>query len=226
MSGTSYFRRLVVAALRAGAGLAHASFTVITSQADFLGSVAAPGQDSFDDLGAGVAGSPLVRLTGGPAYGYTVRSVFDGGSNLDDTFYNTRVGGDTWLTANSSTNSVQFSNFSGGVKAIGGYLFATDIDGLLVPGQTLQLKVTDANNLTTTQTLVAGSASAFIGLVSTVPLQSLSFTSPSQNPAINWPTVNDLILASPTAAVPELRSWALMLAGLGFVVLSTRRRRD
>jgi hypothetical protein len=207
-------KSLAVAALLLTASAARADITVYTSQTSFLAALSAPGVDTFDDLSIQSYASPLARTAG--SYGYTASTT------LTPFFYGAGTPGDTWLSTNTNTDTVTFSNFSSGVRGVGGQFFGSDIFGAFAPGATLTLTATDASG-TVTQTLLNATTASFLGFVSDGALASLTLTGGQQGGI--WPTVNNLTLgAAPVPAVPEAQTWAILLAGLGMVALLARRR--
>src|SRR6058998_1722763 len=99
-----------MAALLCASAAANAGITVYTSQADFLAAVSAPGTDTYNDLSVTPIGFVVDRTAG--AYSYTVSSV--------NGLWGAGGPGDYWLTNDTRTDSITFSNFSAGVSAFGG----------------------------------------------------------------------------------------------------------
>lgn len=193
---------------------ARADITVYTSQTAFLAAVSAPGVDTFDDLAIVPYASPLSRSAG--SYSYTASTV------LSPFFYGAGTAGDAWLSSNANQDTVTFSGFSSKVHAVGGEFFGSNIFGDFAPGATVTLAATDTDG-TVTQTLQNATTSSFLGFVSDGPLTSLTLMDDQQSGI--WPTTNNLTLgAAAVPAVPEARTWAILLAGLGMVGLLARRR--
>src|SRR4051794_12862072 len=111
---------LTCAALTLIGGGSHAALTVFTSQPSFLGAVSSPGVDAFNGLSITTSTpSPLSRVTGSYTYIAAASSSFFGSGSAAD----------PWLSTNSATDSITFSGFGGGVSAIGGNFFGTDVNG-------------------------------------------------------------------------------------------------
>ena len=229
MSRILKLNSLAVAALLAFSGLSQASFTVVTSESAFRGMVVTWGVDTFDDLVGNADQEVLATLarttTYGASYGYEANTSVD-----FNRFYVAASPIDKYLSP-SAQGRISLTGFSIDVNAIGGYFFATgsnltptgDLELLL--GLPLTLVATDVNGASTTSPFNGASATSFLGFVSTVPLRSLSIEISAAS--VGYPTLNNLYLASAVAAVPELRTGAMMLAGLGFIGLSAGRlRRD
>jgi hypothetical protein len=207
----------IAATLLLAAGAAHAEITVYTSQTAFLAAVSAPGVDTFDDLNIGAAyTSPLNRTAG--SYSYTASTA------LSPFFFGAGASGDHWLSTDANQETVTYSNFSNGVRGVGGQFFGSDVFGDFTPGATLVLTATDASG-TVTQTLLNTTTASFLGFVSDGALATVTLMGGFQ--AGTWPTTNNLILGAAAVsvpAVPEARTWAILLAGLGLVGLLARRR--
>jgi hypothetical protein len=200
-------KSLCVATLLSAACGAQAEITVYTNQADFLNAVKAPGVDTYDDLALAPYDETLLRSAG--AYTY---SAYSGGG-----LYGAGVPGDSWLSNNYPNNPIVFSSFSGNVSAFGGSFFASDVFGGYVPGGSLVLTALDGSALS--YSLEGATRDGFLGFVSDAPLAGVTLQ--GLGGGEYWPTANNVVLA-----VPEPGTYAMLLAGLGFVgVLSRRRER-
>ncbi len=226
MTSRNFSRRWVaVAALVGLSGASQAALSVFTDQAAFLKAVTAPETLTFEDLpvsGPGLPVSGPLFMTAG-AYSDTASAS---GSAIDPTipvnsFYSAGSASDLWLTTNASDSAITFSGFSPNVRAVGGYFFASDIEGNPVANHAISVLAVDGSGLSSLQRFSDTTPTSFLGFVSTGPLISVT-VSAEQLVVYTWPTVNNLILAT---AVPEPETYALLLAGLAVVGFVARRRR-
>lgn len=196
-------KSLIAAMLLCGAVSAQAQITVYTERDAYLGAVGTYGVDDFDDLSVQRYDSPLSRNAG--SFAYTVSAP--GGLYPGGEF------GDIWLSTNTRTDTVVFSNFAPGITGFGGYFFASDVFGGYTPNGSLLFTALDGTTLN--YTLDNATTTSFLGFVSESPLVSVSLTSNGEY----WPTANNLTLAMP---VPEPSTYGMMALGLG--LLAWRRR--
>jgi hypothetical protein len=98
------------------------------------------------------------------------------------------------------------------VSAFGGNFFATDFVGQYTTGN-LVLTAMDGSALT--YSLNGATTSSFLGFVSSSPLTEVRLGTAGSY----WPTANNVVLA-----VPEPATYGMLLAGLGFVGVMSRRR--
>jgi hypothetical protein len=195
---------LCAAALLCAAAAAQADITVYTSQAAFLAAVQAPGIDTYDDLRVIGYGNSLDRTAGAYTYDvYSAGGLYGAGG----------AAGDYWLSNNQRINPMVFSNFSDGVSAFGGNFFASNINGQYTKGN---LVLTAIDGTVLTYNLAGAATSTFLGFVSSAPLAAVTL---GNDGGIYWPTANNVVLA-----VPEPATYGMLLAGLGFVGVMTRRR--
>jgi hypothetical protein len=201
----SLLKPLCAAALLCAAAAAQADITVYTSQADFLAAVQAPGVDTFDDLTVMQYGETLNRTAGAYTYdAYSATGLWGAGGD----------GGDYWLSDNVRVNPIVFSNFSGGVRGFGGNFFASDVLGQYTTGN---LILTAIDGTALTYSLAGATTTDFLGFVSTAPLLAVTL---GTDGGTYWPTANNVVLA-----VPEPATYGMLLAGLGFIGMMSRRRR-
>ena len=215
MSHRFLLKPLAAALLVCAAGASHAAITVYTSMAAFNTATSARSTDTFAGLSiTGSTPTPVVRTVG--PYSYTANAtpagLFFGGGTTADPF----------LSTNTATDTIVFNAFTGGVRAVGGNFFGSDVSGAYAAGG-ITITATDASG-TVTQTLAAPTQSSFLGFVSTGAMTSVTVVSIQPLSGFLWPSVDNLVLAS-AVAVPEPGTYGLMFAGLGIVGLVARRRR-
>jgi hypothetical protein len=204
---------LAAAALLAAAGASQAAITVYTTQASYLAAITSPGVDTYTGFSiTGSTPSPITRSAGPYTYTASVSTT---------SFFGAGTTANPWLSTNTATDSITFNAFSGGVSAIGGNFFGSDISGLFAAGNVL-LVATDSLGATSTQTITGATTSSFLGFVSTGLVTSLVLSAVQPATPL-WPTADNLTLG--IAAVPEPQTYAMLLAGLGFVGFMARRRR-
>lgn len=201
---------LVAVLALAGRPLA-AQPTVYTDRAAFLAALGAAGLaevgvDDFDDLTPGELSSPLARTAG--SFGYTASASTTG-------LYVAGAGSDRWLSTNTATDVLTLGGFATPVRAIGTFLFGTDLAGAFRAGTTLTIRATALDGAST-RTVVAGSTATFLGFLATTSLQSLTVEAVQPADDLAWPTLDGVTLAGagPTSVVPEPGSLALLGAGL------------
>ncbi len=206
---------LAAAALLAVAGASQAAITVYTTQASYLAAVSASGVDTYTGFSiVGSTPSPITRSAG--PYGYTA-------SVTTTSFFGAGTTANPWLSTNTASDSITFGTFTGGVSAAGGNFFGSDIAGAFSAGN-VTLVATDSLGATSTQTIVGATTSSFLGFVSTGLMTSLVLSAVQPTPNFLWPTTDNLTLGV-AAPIPEPQTYAMLLAGLGFVGYMARRRR-
>jgi hypothetical protein len=207
-AGTSL---LAMLALMLAPTIAHAQFTVYTNLADYLAAVSAPATDTYDDLALDEFSEfPFTRTVS--SYSYQVSAPLG--------TYVVGTEDDSWLSTNEETDILTLDNFSGGVAGIGGFFFATNFDGDVLPGTQLVLTVSN-NGGTSVFDVTSAGPSDFRGFVSL----NGNITSLSVAASESFSTVNDLVLGGSTVVVPEPTAFALLVAGACGLALSARRRR-
>jgi hypothetical protein len=215
ISKKTVLRAVSLAALLAVSGASQAALTVYTSLAAFNAVTVLQGTDQYNGfLITGSTPSPINRSTQvGTLYSYTAAAS-------TSSFFGAGTTGNPWLSTNLATDSITFTNFSGGINSIGGNFFGSDINGAFLAGD-VTLTVTDSLGATSTVTITGATTSSFRGWQSSGAGTITSLTiSAVQTASPLWPTVDNLVLA-----VPEPGTYAMMLAGLGAVSLVARRRR-
>jgi hypothetical protein len=221
---------VVLAALVASAGASQAAITVYTSLAAFTAATSAPGTDTFAGLSVTAATpSPITRTAG--VYGYTANPGPAG------TFYAGGTAANPFLSTNTYSDTITFNAFTGGVAAIGGNFFGSNISGQFITGN-MVLVATDSTGATSTQTITGATLTSFLGFVSTGTMSSMTLCAVNVSlgrcvgpndigvaPFV-WPSADNLVLAKAVAAIPEPSTYAMLLAGLGAVGFVARRRRS
>ncbi|MDQ2819816.1 MAG: PEP-CTERM sorting domain-containing protein [Pseudomonadota bacterium] len=216
MIKTSTLRWLAFAFLACQASFSQANLVAYTTQAGFTAATTAQGTDTYAGFSiTGTTPSPITRTAG--AYSYTA-------AVSTTTFFGAGTTANPWLSTNTATATITFSNFTNGAQAIGGNFFGSNINGNFQLGSIL-ITATDVSGAVT-QTIVNATTTSFLGFVSTNTLLSLTVASVQPASSVLWATVDNLVLArraADVAAVPEPGSIALLLAGLGIIVMLARR---
>src|SRR4051794_6649745 len=195
-------KRLACAALMIIAGGSQAALTVFTSQASFLGAVTSPGVDAFNGFSTTQATpSPMNRAAGPYTY---VAAASDG-------FFGAGSVANPSLSTNTASDQITFSGFGGGVSAIGGNFFGTDVNGAFLSGGTITLRATDSFGAISTQNVVNAGVTSFLGFVSTGTLTSLVVSAVQPVNSFTWPTIDNLTLAQAAGPIPEPETYAIML---------------
>jgi len=201
----------LAAALGAVSSTSHAALTAFTTPASFAAATMAPATDTFSLLPIDFIASPSSR-TSGP-YSYVASApggLFGAGSAANP-----------WLSTNLSGTTLTFGSFGGGVSAIGGSFFGSDIAGAFLAGQNLTLTAMDSVGASLTQTINNSTQTSFLGFASTGTLVSLAVSIANPNA---FASVDNLVLAQ-TAPIPEPETYAMLLAGLATLAIVGRRRR-
>lgn len=200
------------AAIGVFSGASHAALTVFNSSASFAAATTASATDTFALLPLDFLTSPSTRPAG--AYSYVVSAP--GG------LYGIGSAANPALSTNLAGTTITFNTFTGGVRAIGGSFFGTDIAGAFLAGQNVSLTATDSLGATLTQSIVNPTQTSFLGFASTGSLVSLAVSVANLSA---FAAVDNLVLAQSVAAVPEPETYAILLAGIGALLGFARRRR-
>lgn len=194
-------------ALVAASGSASAAIVTYSTPAAFNAATTAQATDTFNNLPLAVVPSPINRVV--TPYAYTASAT--------NGFFPAGTSGDVWLSTNTATNPITINNFTGGVFAIAGFFFASDIGGAFTAGS-ISVTVTDASG-SVTQILSGTPTTGYVGFTSDTGILSLTVTAVQPTAGFVWPTVNDLTLGT---LIPTPGAAALL--GLGGLVASRRRR--
>jgi hypothetical protein len=192
--------------------------TTFTNQATFLGNVA-PGfyLENFNTLStAGPTASPLPTFSNG-VFSY-IASVPSGGS-----FFGANSFGTPAVSLNVATDTILITFTSGNVTALGGNIFASDINGSATTGD-IAVVLSDGTNLIVSSPTVPASPGPFRGFISDTPITSLSLT--GGDTPTRWATLDNLYVGtSSVTAVPFEFSPVLGLTVLGGLWGANRLRK-
>lgn len=204
--------KVAASALLVGAcGASQAALSIFTTAASFAAATATPAVDAFTGIPLAFISSPIVRTVG--AYGYSASA--NGGLFGAGTVVNPA------LSTNLAGDTIVFNGFTGGVQAMGGMFYGSDILGAFLPGQNMTLVARDSFGDIATQTILSATTASFVGFASTGALVSVALE--IGNPAA-FSVAENVVLAQ-SALIPEPETYALFLAGLGALAAATRRRK-
>ena len=214
MHPTTLLNRIAVAALLTAAMTAsNAALTTYTSRTTFVDASSAAATDTFDDLAVEtLLGSPLARSAG--TYSYTASAISD--------FSGAGTAGDVAVSTYNSGEAIVISAFTGGVRGVGALIFATTTFGDFLAGRNFTVTATDSLGATAISSITNGTATSFLGFLSTGFITSMSIQIGDSE---SFGTIDNLVLAqAPTPPVPEPASVGMLLAGLGALAFVRRRR--
>jgi hypothetical protein len=204
----------LASALLLCAGSAQAEITAFTSQSAYLAAVGNTGVDDYNDLIQQMYFDQIPRQAG--EYSYSVSA----GPKAPAIWAGTDDYVDFWLTSQNRTDTTTFV-LQGGVAGAGGNFFGSDIYSHPTTAASLLLTATDSTGATVSFTLENPTAQSFVGFVSSADLVSLTVTAGEQ-PGV-WSSIDNFHVS--VAAVPEPGTYAMLLAGLGMLGWTARRRR-
>jgi hypothetical protein len=206
-------RSLSLVALLGIASFANAQTITYNNQATFLANVV-PGYylENFNSLSNGTFYPNPLNFSGN-GFAFTVSAT--------NGLYGAAGNGGSALSTNTATDPITFTFTGAPVTAIGGNFFGSDINGNF---SAANINITLSNGFTTT--LTTPSLTAFSGFtVSSGSISTLTVSSVQPQSGFLWPTVDNLIIGTSTAAVPAPSSFASLLAGAGMGGIMLRRRK-
>ncbi len=207
-----FIKPILIAGLIFSSATSQAAITVYTTLASFNAATANQATDAFTDLSTTAATtSPITRTLGAYKYTATAPLNFFAGGTVANPF----------LSSNNSADTITFDAFTGGVTALGGNFFASDVNGTPITGN-ITISATDSSG-TITRTIVDATTSSFLGFVSTGGLSAVSLFAPQGSTPAPFPSIDNLVLAITVSAVPEPEAYISMLVGLGMLGFIGRR---
>lgn len=196
------------AAVAMAAGASNAAITIHTSLASFNAATTGQATDGFTGFSiTGTTADPITRVVGPYSYRADVSPV--------GLFFGAGTVANPWLSTNTATDSIIFDSFTGGVTAVGGNFFGSNIAGQFQLGDVLVTAVDSSGSVS--QTIVGAQVGSFLGFVSNGALTSVTISAVQPAGGPLWPTVDNLVLAVPTPG-------AVALFGLAGVAGLRRRR--
>jgi hypothetical protein len=189
---------------------AHAAILTFTDRASFLASLASFYENDFESLPANTT-VPAPQSFSGNGFSYDVSS----GANLRVV----QINSDNSLAENVLHNSLNFLNLSSSIRALGGYFFFNDVNGLR-PDSSGTLTASNGIDPDASLSVSNANQTSFFGFFSpSAPLLTVSFSSLSTDRG--FMNVDDLITG---ANVPEPATAALTAAALAAAAILHRRR--
>lgn len=217
MRFSSIARAVTTLAILAAPAAAQAQITAYTSLSSFLAATTNQGTDTFQNLSiTGTTPTPMNRTAG--AYSYTVAAPND--------FFGAGTAANHWLSTNTATDVITFSNIGSNVRGIGANFFGSDIFGNFLSGSTIIVSLTTTNGFFQ-QGVQNATLNSFLGFTTTGDILSMTVSAFQPVGNFTWPTVDNFVLAqaAPTNVVPEPSTYLLMATGMAGLVGVVRRRR-
>ena len=177
-----------------------------TSEAAFLANVQTGYYlEDFNSLpGYTNLGSPVSFTGNGYSYDAT---------NPDGLYTTPPIAGDIALSVNFSGTAITITFTGGLVTAVGGNIYASDIDGNYTSGA-ITLLLDNGESITISDP----SPTSFAGFITSSPIISLSIFPENFNSGY-WPTLDNLIVGQATiSAVPEPSTTSLLIVGAAVLV--------
>jgi hypothetical protein len=216
--------RLAILISLLAASHASAAIVTYTDQATFLAALSSNFTTDFQSLTPGPLGTP--SPFSGNGFSYQISSP--------PGLYVVDIGGDRSVATNGSGFALNFSNFSGGITALGGYFYFNTGSGIDATNAGVITAINGVDPNGTLNVTAPTSLTGFFGFISTggVNLTSVNFA-PSFGGFAN---VDDLIVGAATiqggggggggggGQVPEPSTFAMLAAGLVLAGLSYRKR--
>jgi hypothetical protein len=164
---------------------ASAGPAVYTDRATFITHVAAGFyENDFSDLVESSAAEPARSYSSG-GYGYTIDTT----PTPDDLWFFTGV-----MTTNGSGDQIVVTFTAGSVTAVGGNFFASDIAGTPIPGNEVDLSLSDG----TTETFTTTDENDYRGFTTAAPITSITIDAPNPSDPTDssWSTMDNLLVGT------------------------------
>ncbi|MGN6518519.1 MAG: hypothetical protein ACTHK2_03740, partial [Dokdonella sp.] len=156
-----------------------------TDRAEFITHVAAGFfENDFSDVGNSSAAEPARTYSSG-GFGYTIDTT----PTPDDLWFFPGV-----ITTNGSGDQIVVTFTAGTVTAVGGNFFASDIDGVAIPGNEVDLMLSDG----TTETFSTTDENDYRGFTTAAPITSITIDAPNPSDPTDssWSTMDNLLVGT------------------------------
>jgi len=190
---------------------AQGAIVTYTNHAQFLAALnaATTYEDNFDNVASGALATSVTKSRNGLSYQISA----PGG------LFGSTVGGDRSIGLQIATNTLSFTNFTGGINAFGGYFyFDNNSNGI----NTLGAGTVSASNGVDTAVLAISApttTTSFFGFISTTG-KLTSISGARNSGGVGFLSADDVIVAN----VPEPAAMGLVFAGLACLVAARSRR--